>query len=43
MGGPIDWIMMLGIFAVGAVGGAILVYTLQSLIRGKQRDIPLEV
>jgi NADH:ubiquinone oxidoreductase subunit K len=36
MGGPIDWIMLLGIAAAGAVGFAILVYVVQSLIRGKQ-------
>lgn len=33
IGGPIDWIMVLGIGAAGAVGAAILVYTVQSLIR----------
>jgi hypothetical protein len=43
MGGPIDAIMLLGIFAVGAVGGAILVYTAQSLIRGPRHDGELEV
>jgi hypothetical protein len=35
MGGPIDLIIMLGVFAAGAVGFAILVYVVQSLIRGK--------
>lgn len=34
MGGPIDMIVLLGIAVLGAVGAAILVYTLQSLIRG---------
>jgi hypothetical protein len=43
MGGPIDAIMLIGIFAVGAIGGAILVYTLQSLIRGKPDMRELEV
>ncbi len=43
MGGPIDAITLIGIFAVGAIGGAILVYTLQSLIRGKQDERELEV
>jgi hypothetical protein len=43
MGGPIDAIMLLGIFAMGAVGGAILVYTVQSLIRGPRHDSELEV
>lgn len=33
IGGPIDIIMLLGIAAAGAVGMAILVYTLQSLFR----------
>lgn len=36
IGGPIDVIMLLAIAAAGAVGIAILVYTAQSLIRGKQ-------
>ncbi|MFN4100729.1 MAG: DUF5368 domain-containing protein [Pararhodobacter sp.] len=34
MGGPTDWLMLLGIGAVGAVGFAILVYVIQSLLRG---------
>ena len=38
IGGPIDVIVLLGIAAAGAVGIAILVYTAQSLIRGKQGD-----
>lgn len=33
LGGPIDWLVMLGIAAVGAVGFAILVYVVQSLVR----------
>lgn len=36
IGGPIDVIVLLAIAAVGAVGIAILVYTAQSLIRGRQ-------
>lgn len=32
LGGPIDYIVLLGIAALGAVGGAILIYTAQSLI-----------
>jgi hypothetical protein len=36
MGGPIDALLLLGIFAAGAVGFAILVYVAQSLVRGKQ-------
>ena len=35
MGGPIDWIVMLGVAALGAVGLAILVYVAQSLLRGR--------
>jgi len=38
MGGPIDWLMVLGIGTVGAVGFAILIYVAQSLIRGPQAD-----
>lgn len=36
IGGPIDAIVLLAIAAAGAVGIAILVYTAQSLIRGKR-------
>jgi hypothetical protein len=32
IGGPIDWIALLGIAAAGAVGLAMLVYVVQSLI-----------
>ncbi|MCL1824713.1 MAG: DUF5368 domain-containing protein [Betaproteobacteria bacterium] len=35
IGGPIDVIMLLGIALLGAIGCAILVYTIQSLFRGK--------
>ena len=35
MGGPIDVVILLLIAAVGAVGAAVLVYTLQSLLRGR--------
>ncbi|MCI2393513.1 DUF5368 domain-containing protein [Aliiroseovarius sediminis] len=35
IGGPIDVILLLGIALVGAIGLAIVVYTAQSLIRGK--------
>lgn len=33
MGGPIDWIVLLAVAAAGAVGAAILVYVVQSLLR----------
>ena len=36
IGGPIDAIVLLAIAAAGAIGVAILVYTAQSLIRGKR-------
>jgi tellurite resistance protein TehA-like permease len=36
MGGPIDVIVLLGVAALGAIGMAILVYTAQSLFRGRQ-------
>ncbi|MGP9790037.1 DUF5368 domain-containing protein [Roseinatronobacter sp. NSM] len=39
IGGPVDWIVLLGVFAAGAVGFAILVYVVQSLVRGKEADI----
>lgn len=38
IGGPIDWIVLLGVFVAGAVGFAILVYVVQSLLRGKSAD-----
>lgn len=38
MGGPIDIILLLAIAAAGAVGLAILVYTVQSLIRGRRAE-----
>jgi hypothetical protein len=31
IGGPIDWLVLLGVAVLGAVGLAILVYTVQSL------------
>lgn len=33
IGGPIDWLVILGVAVMGAVGLAILVYTVQSLLR----------
>jgi hypothetical protein len=33
IGGPIDWIVLLGVAAAGAVGLAMLVYVVQSLLR----------
>lgn len=35
IGGPVDVIVLLGVAAMGAVGAAILVYTVQSLFRRK--------
>ncbi|AOZ68031.1 hypothetical protein LPB142_04885 [Rhodobacter xanthinilyticus] len=35
IGGPIDWIVLLGVAGMGAVGLAILVYTVQALVAGK--------
>jgi hypothetical protein len=35
IGGPVDVIVFLGVAVLGAIGCAILVYTLQSLMRGK--------
>jgi hypothetical protein len=36
IGGPIDWIVLLGVAGAGAIGSAILVYTIQSLTKGRQ-------
>ena len=36
IGGPIDVIVLLGVAGAGAVGIAILVYTAQALMQGKQ-------
>jgi hypothetical protein len=33
LGGPVDWIVLFGVAMGGAVGIAILVYTVQSLVR----------
>jgi 4-amino-4-deoxy-L-arabinose transferase-like glycosyltransferase len=33
MGGPVDLLILLGVAGLGAVGAAILVYTVQSLVR----------
>jgi len=33
LGGPVDLIVLLGVAVMGAIGAAILVYTVQSLIR----------
>ncbi len=38
IGGPIDWIVLLGVFVAGAIGFAILVYVVQSFVRGKAAD-----
>lgn len=37
MGGPLDWLAVLGVAAAGAVGFAILVYVVQSLVWPPQR------
>lgn len=37
IGGPIDLIVLLGVATLGAIGTAVLVYTLQSLIRSPTR------
>ncbi len=39
IGGPIDWLVLLGVFGAGAVGFAILVYVVQSFVRGRISDI----
>ncbi len=38
IGGPIDWIVLLGVAVLGAGGFSILVYVAQSLIRGKREE-----
>lgn len=38
IGGPIDWLVLLGVFMAGAVGFAILVYVAQSLLRGRTAE-----
>jgi len=35
IGGPIDWIVLLGVAVAGAIGLAMLVYVAQSLLRGR--------
>ncbi|MGY6412038.1 MAG: DUF5368 domain-containing protein [Alkalilacustris sp.] len=38
IGGPIDWIVLLGVAVLGAGGFSILVYVAQSLIRGRRDE-----
>ena len=38
MGGPIDWIVLLGIAVAGAVGLTLLVYVAQALIAGRRAE-----
>jgi len=38
MGGPVDWLVLIGVAGLGGVGLAIMVYTLQSLLRRPGRD-----
>ncbi len=38
IGGPIDWLVLLGVAVLGAGGTAILVYTAQALYTGKQTE-----
>lgn len=38
IGGPVDVIVLLGVAAVGAMGLAVLVYTVQSLIQPPRRN-----
>ncbi|SMX43628.1 DUF5368 domain-containing protein [Actibacterium lipolyticum] len=38
IGGPVDLIVLLGVAAGGAIGSAILVYTIQSLIRAPSSE-----
>lgn len=39
LGGPVDWIVLLGIALGGAVGSAILAYTVQSLVRPPSQSL----
>lgn len=38
LGGPVDIIVLLGVAVAGAIGLAILVYTVQSLVSGRQSE-----
>jgi glucan phosphoethanolaminetransferase (alkaline phosphatase superfamily) len=38
MGGPIDVIVLLGVGLAGAIGAAILVYTVQSMIKQSEQE-----
>lgn len=35
IGGPVDWLVLLAVALLGAIGTAMLVYVAQSLIRGR--------
>ena len=43
IGGPIDWIVLLGVAGAGAIGSAILVYTIQSLSKGRRKAPSMEI
>jgi len=38
LGGPVDWLVLIGVAVLGAVGLAILVYTAQSLLWRPARE-----
>lgn len=38
IGGPVDLIVFLGVAVMGAIGMAVLVYTIQSLLVGRRAD-----
>jgi hypothetical protein len=37
LGGPIDWLLVLGIFAFGAIGAALGCYALFGLLAGRKQ------
>ena len=37
IGGPIDWVLLIGLFVLGAIGGTIATYVVLGLLGGKPR------
>ncbi len=38
IGGPVDWVLVIAIFAVGAIGTTLLAYTIWSVAGGKKPE-----
>jgi hypothetical protein len=43
IGGPIDWVLVIAIFAAGAIGTTLLAYTVWSVAGGRKPDADLDL